>query len=1138
MSENMDARAWLGAFLRARRTPMPNGRPLYAYRCNDEECAEACALLKSAADRGLGIGAFDVWWGALFCLYASEWWRRNHDGGAWAWYKVLDSLGFDTPALQAIYPVIHRGMQWWRRRVFVGGNGHQYLVTLACEGGLPLHLVRREGNNLRRYFRAVFEEFGLRRDRGADPTELAARAALLLPVSLRRHEVFAIGGALVDAVWALRASLPSQGDPLDALEKQQPGWREALPLRLDDAIARELLRGLVADAVEVVHRPRLALRVETALERAGERWVLRRAVRCPSQVSAEALATLLRLEVGALPSRFSLFVQPRRERPLLLAHCTRRAGSGSEDFFLLEGYGRSGLEIPSSMVSAGFDLAAVAAEGSLATVPLPGGVALGDVPWVFEAAPDDEQRLRLVATASFRSALSELRVVLPISGAFVPRSGATVREDGWVDPGERAVLAVTGEVEITDAEAERYLVGTGATASAHVDVIWDGAPLPIAEGAIPAWRGAPRIFTVDALGMRRAVPTGELQWRPSGTSTWRPWDDTCCGDVDVRWAGAAGVRLRGRQLVLPLGFGVTWPASAAGDDPTMILGGFGDAFVQVANDGFSAERDGDRWFVRGHKDTRDRGKVALEVAWTEGRRARFDLPSPCPGVRFLQGGNLLGEGAGLAVEQIAGVTLEVQAPPTRRPVMLVGRAIAHDLPQREFRVEVSEEATGFYRMNLARVRSEIELRLAMSRDIDAAVALSVEVAGGERLHGVLRVGRLAGALRFDGDEVVLTRDGEADLGAPLTSLRLEARPMWRPTSRDSVELAPAGDGRWHFDRASRTPGPWLVVGWLGAWCCLRPTLTEVAPRDLGVPTLSLPTTPPDDAVPPLERVIRIASTRERVAALDALIAELACDAQHPAWSELEGFVATVGELPATTFDVVDRLVANPQACALALLLWGGTRFEALWNGLERLPFLWDAVSLGAWTSALQRWRSACVDALPEELRGAVAEVLTRQLAALLGQVSIRRPAVGVLLSVAIHRAGFALDDDEHRTVVQLLGQRVVADAVTEDNLRRTVQQLYQLHADDHWPRWPSYEDAVASLPTHLRAYLPDDGGTWRQHFLHAPIVLALAAATDRPIAPAALFDLRALREFDGERWTDIQLWTTIRALSEFGALGG
>ena len=41
MSANLDARAWLGALLRTRRIPMPNGRPLYAYKCSDEECAEA-----------------------------------------------------------------------------------------------------------------------------------------------------------------------------------------------------------------------------------------------------------------------------------------------------------------------------------------------------------------------------------------------------------------------------------------------------------------------------------------------------------------------------------------------------------------------------------------------------------------------------------------------------------------------------------------------------------------------------------------------------------------------------------------------------------------------------------------------------------------------------------------------------------------------------------------------------------------------------------------------------------------------------------------------------------------------------------------------------------------------------------------
>lgn len=58
-------------------------------------------------------------------------------------------------------------------------HGQQYLVTLACEGGLPLRLVQRENHSLRRYFRAVIEEFRFHRRLGASPEELAGRVGLL-----------------------------------------------------------------------------------------------------------------------------------------------------------------------------------------------------------------------------------------------------------------------------------------------------------------------------------------------------------------------------------------------------------------------------------------------------------------------------------------------------------------------------------------------------------------------------------------------------------------------------------------------------------------------------------------------------------------------------------------------------------------------------------------------------------------------------------------------------------------------------------------------------------------------------------------------------------------------------------------------
>ncbi len=344
------ASTFLLMFREGRGRNLAERRPLYAYRCTDNEWHGARDVLENAFRSGRLMGTYDNSLGAVFCLYASEWWRRNHAGGAWAWYRIFDAFGAPTPAVTSIHTAVERGLFWWRRNVLTSATGRQFLVTLACEGGLPLQLLRREGNKLRRYFRAVFEEFGLHRDRGAVPLDLASRAAAYLPHSLQRPEVFALGGDLVDAIWSLRGDLPARDCPLDDLDAKRPGWRDTLPLRLDDAVALDLLRGLVADAIEVSQRRRSALRVETTIERVGEEWLLRRRVRCPSQLDSAGLERILGRETGTLPTRFTLFVQVRGGRTLLLAHCTRRAGVTADSYYLLEGYGRGGLDLPEETV--------------------------------------------------------------------------------------------------------------------------------------------------------------------------------------------------------------------------------------------------------------------------------------------------------------------------------------------------------------------------------------------------------------------------------------------------------------------------------------------------------------------------------------------------------------------------------------------------------------------------------------------------------------------------------------------------------------------------------------------------------------------------------------------------------------------
>jgi len=80
----------------------PDGRPLYAYKCRDEEYERLKEMVceQMAAEWS---GRRQLHFAATFCFYAAETFRRRHEGGPWAWETVFAEIGHTTPAYPRIY---------------------------------------------------------------------------------------------------------------------------------------------------------------------------------------------------------------------------------------------------------------------------------------------------------------------------------------------------------------------------------------------------------------------------------------------------------------------------------------------------------------------------------------------------------------------------------------------------------------------------------------------------------------------------------------------------------------------------------------------------------------------------------------------------------------------------------------------------------------------------------------------------------------------------------------------------------------------------------------------------------------------------------------------------------------------------
>ena len=249
--ERADPAIWLTRFLQKRDLERPDSAtPLYAYRCSDAEFNELADVLRSGTRPPVGyyervtrVGA------ALFCLYSAEWWRRTHERGPWKWAGILEGVGWGGISFPRLYEVIEEGLGYWRRPLLRVGPNRGFLVTLACEGGLPLRLVTSEGTSLRYYLLAVLEEFQLYGSAGYTPEELAARASELLPRSLRQDVVYRLSGQLIDEIWQLQRKVGGASAPVRELDRTDPGWRGRLPLLVPDDVARALLNPLVESRI-------------------------------------------------------------------------------------------------------------------------------------------------------------------------------------------------------------------------------------------------------------------------------------------------------------------------------------------------------------------------------------------------------------------------------------------------------------------------------------------------------------------------------------------------------------------------------------------------------------------------------------------------------------------------------------------------------------------------------------------------------------------------------------------------------------------------------------------------------------------------------------------------------------------------
>ena len=1002
----------LEEFLAARALSEADGRPLYAYRCDPAEFRHIEELLQGRL-KPSGCGTATA---QLFCLWGAEWWRRNHSGGRWKWEGMLAAIGAGSfapgePHYSELLRIVQRGLVAWDRPLLTVGQGRAFLVTLACEGGLPLRLVLQQQNRLRSYFRALLEEFRLFGQSEIPGRELAERVGDRLPKGLRQDVVYELSARLAEQIRALQHFVGDADRPVADLDERQPGWRDRLPLRLPDGVARTLLNNLLLDAADVARGGKAKLRWRRFLEplRDGD-WELKGELELPSTLVEQDFSRLFRLDdEAAVPKRFDLCTRGDDGGLHVLALGSRRGTSHNGTAISLE----IAVEDP-TFSRAPEDSQAIVArtvEALLSTDAFPGSGALSDLPWVFrDLDPNDPQPARLIGEGSVRLRETSCLVAVPEGSTMELADDAQAQEAGTISRLSRVVYQVSGTAAFLGENGSRTVVRTRSISpEGLVEYRPLGARVAFGRSKTEYFRGSPRLTRWCDGVYFGEVPQNSLQWEPDGFNDQLPFGSGVVGDGRLRFAEDGEARYSAHVRVLPEKASVGFVPSQDDTRGSIHLEEFwanAVSLVDCADVDWEIIRSPEARAVEVRMQSQGEPPSTVQIAlrWKGRGQTVLRLPFPSDKTSFvLPDGRRLSSGERLSAEALAGVHAEAVVPSANSTFVLSGEYRGSDVldvadTARRFFWPLQEVSKGYHSLDLAEVQGRVGALLSQGVDPDACVRLRLEghsasarpTACTVDVHRFdLTLGkRQRSPLVIGLDDASLSRTSLEERG----SLTAEAVPLLEPAahSRGLDLLEP---GAWSLPEEELPEGPYLIVARQNDWYRVRPMPWHVR-HDNGLGSkLEHPVT--------LEEVYQAGPVDDDSQVFRSVLAEMVTDHGHRGWSILLHRLQLSKLLPVRTFPMLIAAADNPDVVACGALRIGASEFDLMWDKLESLPFLWELVPVASWRGSIES-RADGLRGLMSEMPPDVADdLLTDTIQKAVSRVESRLPGLGPPLESAL-----------------------------------------------------------------------------------------------------------------------------------------
>ncbi|WP_409075343.1 STY4851/ECs_5259 family protein [Pantoea sp. C3] len=1086
--------SWLTKFLNHRGLKTTDSRPLFEYHTTNEEYEELKRLLRDAG-QAEGIKN-DKGYAACFTLFSAEWYRRDYERiHGWSWDPIYKALGISlsAPELSLMVP---KGLEdYWRRPIrFYDSERRNFLGSLFSEGGLPFKLLKESDSRFHSVFSRILNQYDQSQSLGYSALALVQTVVdkSMLPIVFKEDTSVELIGRMADQLISLVEAydLSNHSEPVKALDRVHPKWRDSFPMPLDDETGTSFLNSLLRTAT-VETKPRLQKKNKTT--GCNFYW----SEQHPDEIQAHIfLPNELTFAISSEPSttRFELAVYENGEEVASLGPAYARLEKMQATVRLR----KSEIRFVRQQPTASLSLVARAGGIIVGAIKLDGGeIAIGDIPLTFV---HDEDRWLLAGQASCSVRNSDVLIILPAEGHLASNHddcSSDIRALGL------PALLIKGHQDVIFEGDETYRIRTGREQIKHPDLALQGNQLTWLCSPYETFFGIPKVIhkfpAVQSIRYERFL---------SGKNIDR------CDLHETMGAHYISIRnednetlLRRKVGILPSDFQLEIKSREQANEGVIIISTQHPCLYRLKDKDLEVGRrkSVNKTEIMIKAEGVPPTSVVLQVTPNlAGNPIEIILPFPTKGCLVLDvNGQLLSKN--ITINDLLGTRAFLfgrNGEPARFRLELRLMSRAKLQAWHEWRYTAGERPV---ELNLYSLREHIENLLSLETGIDQVVEMRIDGAGS--IH-TWQIRRYKYSLNYDYERQVLfsnsvtTRSGQI----PSPVIMLLSEPERKPVSLTSRMSEGVPVGEFELSSVIQKNGPWLVVPGKGEETAFRPCFIR------GEPPLQAEV----NAIQSMQKATQLFNPRSDVNTITLVLDQMASSPAHSGWQFLRSLYEQYGYLPLATFEVWRALVQHPQALAMSLF-----KFEMSVEYLSRIenefPIFWEFLPIFEIKGAAERFRAFLTHkGAPEEMQKKLLNKMFQQLGTI-----------------------FPTYANEVQEWLNLGKQpRPIPHSMMREIIQNWYQDLLREHSESRWPEYGGSRlyNWILSQTDHAIDVSPD--AEYRYSVAWLPIFSAAVASGKTTFEsvfgnePGAVFFLRQVRDFDSRWFNAIFQYSLLRNVAE------